>query len=488
MSIFLGSKALTQAYIGDTPVNAIYQGATLIWERVQDVIVMLTGTTAGYGRTEHADRVEYTIDVPTWANTVDMVLLGAGAHGEDGVRGIVSGYRPGGKAGSWTVASSAISGGGTGTVAVARGTSQYPPPTTVTIGGRATTAASGDGVAEFTSGDTPVPKSRDEFGVTHTAGNGGAREQPGESPGGGGGGGWLSGPFGTPRPGHPGGDGYVWLRFSRVAPLVVGVQIGYAAYRPLREWAESIGETYETITEVTVPLVIVGPALTQLFDRCYSLTSVPQMDTSQVTNMHGMFWWCSSLTTVPPMDTSQVTNMYAMFYGCSSLTTVPPMDTSRVENFHNAFRETAITTAPNVSLNSATTLRSAFENCTSLRTATLGSAPNMADMWATFLGCTSLTSVSMSGLGNVTRINDMVKNCGALTSLQLDGLGPSLENGQTLNLTDTRLNKENAERLMRSLGRVVEGQAYVDFPSALRNSGTDWSIAQDKGWYVLIAD
>ena len=33
-----------------------------------------------------------------------------------------------------------------------------------------------------------------------------------------------------------------------------------------------------------------------------------------------MFYACSSLTTVPDMDTSQVTNMRQMFRNCSSLT------------------------------------------------------------------------------------------------------------------------------------------------------------------------
>ena len=38
--------------------------------------------------------------------------------------------------------------------------------------------------------------------------------------------------------------------------------------------------------------------------------------------MAGMFYDCSSLTTVPLLDTSKVTNMYRMFYGCLSLTSV----------------------------------------------------------------------------------------------------------------------------------------------------------------------
>ena len=43
-----------------------------------------------------------------------------------------------------------------------------------------------------------------------------------------------------------------------------------------------------------------------------------------------MFYGCSSLTSVPQMDTSNVVEMVNMFYDCSSLTSVPQMDTSNV--------------------------------------------------------------------------------------------------------------------------------------------------------------
>ena len=61
--------------------------------------------------------------------------------------------------------------------------------------------------------------------------------------------------------------------------------------------------------------------LTEYGENYRTVEEIPfEIDTSQVTNMYGMFSRCSSLTTVPDMDTSQVTNMYEMFYACSSLT------------------------------------------------------------------------------------------------------------------------------------------------------------------------
>ena len=50
-----------------------------------------------------------------------------------------------------------------------------------------------------------------------------------------------------------------------------------------------------------------------------------------------MFYYCSKLTTVPQFDTSNVTDMGYMFYNCSSLTAVPQFDTSNVTSMNNMF-------------------------------------------------------------------------------------------------------------------------------------------------------
>ena len=62
--------------------------------------------------------------------------------------------------------------------------------------------------------------------------------------------------------------------------------------------------------------------MSNMFYSCYSLTAIPQMDTSAVTNMSGMFSSCYSLTAIPQMDTSAVTNMRSIFSGCFSLTSI----------------------------------------------------------------------------------------------------------------------------------------------------------------------
>ena len=60
--------------------------------------------------------------------------------------------------------------------------------------------------------------------------------------------------------------------------------------------------------------------MNSMFSGCYSLTTIPQLDTSRVTRMISMFGYCGSLTTIPLIDTSSVTNMASMLYRCSKLT------------------------------------------------------------------------------------------------------------------------------------------------------------------------
>ena len=77
--------------------------------------------------------------------------------------------------------------------------------------------------------------------------------------------------------------------------------------------------------------------MSNMFSNCYSLTAIPQLDTSAVTDMSNMFSNCRSLTAIPQLDTSAVTSMFSMFSYCRSLTAIPQMDTSAVTNMGYMF-------------------------------------------------------------------------------------------------------------------------------------------------------
>ena len=77
-----------------------------------------------------------------------------------------------------------------------------------------------------------------------------------------------------------------------------------------------------------------------MFELCPSLTSIPALDTSQVTTMFGMFYGCSSLTTIPALDSSQVADIRFMFDYCSSLesVTLPGMGNGFTTGSVDAYR------------------------------------------------------------------------------------------------------------------------------------------------------
>ena len=56
-----------------------------------------------------------------------------------------------------------------------------------------------------------------------------------------------------------------------------------------------------------------------MFYYCSSLTTIPLLDTSNVTNMNSMFGNCKKLTTIPLLNTSKVTSMGSMFQYCPNL-------------------------------------------------------------------------------------------------------------------------------------------------------------------------
>lgn len=74
-----------------------------------------------------------------------------------------------------------------------------------------------------------------------------------------------------------------------------------------------------------------------IFDGCYNLMELPAINTSKVTNMSYMLRHCRKLTTIPQLNTSNVTNMNSMFYDCSLLITIPQLDLSKVISVSQMF-------------------------------------------------------------------------------------------------------------------------------------------------------
>ena len=133
-----------------------------------------------------------------------------------------------------------------------------------------------------------------------------------------------------------------------------------------------------------------------MFNGCRNLQEVPQLDTSNVTNMEAMFSSCNNLRTISQLNTSKVTNMGGMFFACNRLQSIPMFDTSNV-----TFMDTM------------------FDNCSTLQTVPQLNTGNVTSMGGMFNACTNLVSIPRLDMRKARSVTTMFYNCDSLQSLDL---------------------------------------------------------------------
>ena len=148
-----------------------------------------------------------------------------------------------------------------------------------------------------------------------------------------------------------------------------------------------------------------------MFRNCWSLESLDlnNFDTSQVTEMGGMFFWCVTLKSLDLsfFNTSKVTSMFNMFRNCYSLAQLD------VSNFNTS---------------KVTSMNAMFSGCSKLTSLDLSSfntsiITNTIEMICMFERCNSLTSIYISDkweTNKVTEDVDMFKECCSLPNFNLE--------------------------------------------------------------------
>ena len=118
--------------------------------------------------------------------------------------------------------------------------------------------------------------------------------------------------------------------------------------------------------------------MSSMFQDCRQITTVPLLDTSNVTTMEGMFF-SSYITSSPIFDLSNGPQTYAMYKGCSKLVTAPPLDLSH--------------------LIKANSLVEMFYNDTTLQNVPVyNPSSNVTDMSRMFTNCYNLTNESLNNI------------------------------------------------------------------------------------------
>ena len=197
----------------------------------------------------------------------------------------------------------------------------------------------------------------------------------------------------------------------------------------------------------------------------YQITSFDfsKYDTTNVTNMNGMFQGCSGLTSLDlsNFDTAKVTDMSTMFNTCPSLTSLDlsSFNTSKV-----------------------TTMSHMFWNCSGLTSldVTNFDTSKVTTMSHMFSSCESLTSLDLSNFNTskVTSMNNMFSYCYNLTSLDLSNFDTSM-------VTNMYYIFRNCNKLTHIKCKQAfknwcwTNQDTIKLPTAMRNGGGGtWEIVQ----------
>ncbi len=148
-----------------------------------------------------------------------------------------------------------------------------------------------------------------------------------------------------------------------------------------------------------------NPALDDYLSNLQEIKGIENLDTSQVTDMSGMFQSCSSLATLDlsSFDTSQVIEITGMFQSCSSLATLDlsSFDTSQVTDISTMFfgcKSLATLELSSFDTSQVTNMYGVFDGCISLATLDVSSfdTSQVTDMYGMFADCKSLATLDLS--------------------------------------------------------------------------------------------
>ena len=198
-------------------------------------------------------------------------------------------------------------------------------------------------------------------------------------------------------------------------------------------------EWYNYGTYAAVERVVFDPSFAQArptttaywfyeMENLTTITGLNCLNTSEVTNMLGMFWGCKYLTSLDlsSFNTANVTDMRFMFNKCENLTSldVSSFNTANVINMLAMFWDCKNLTSLDVSsfnTSNVTDMAAMFENCGKLTSLDLSSfnTANVTDMRFMFNKCENLTSLDLSSFNtaNVTNMKNMFENCDELKTI-----------------------------------------------------------------------
>lgn len=151
----------------------------------------------------------------------------------------------------------------------------------------------------------------------------------------------------------------------------------------------------------------------------YNLRYFPNVDTSSLTDMRRMFDSCRNLTFIPIINTSKVTDISNCFYGCSSLVEVPAFNLINCRNLFNCFNScTNLENVGFINTNNVTTMESTFDECKKLKTIPKFNTSKVTNFKCTFRN-SGITTIPDIDTSSATEVYGMFWGAYSLQSLPL---------------------------------------------------------------------
>ena len=210
-----------------------------------------------------------------------------------------------------------------------------------------------------------------------------------------------------------------------------------------------------------------------------NIEGLQNLNTSEVTDMHGMFAACSALTTLDlsTFNTSNVTKMFNMFNGCTGLKALDlkNFNTEKVEFMSRMFKDCSALTSldlSNFNTSNVIGMNGMFEGCSTLKELDLKSfnTSNVTNMSGMFAGSSALTSLDLKGFNTekVKYMVDMFYGCSKLASI----------------ISNKAWNCEQSQDMFKGCtaikGAVAYDESKTDVTMANPETGYFTKKAQDK--------
>ena len=203
-----------------------------------------------------------------------------------------------------------------------------------------------------------------------------------------------------------------------------------------------------------------------MFQNCYSLAKIINLNTSNVTKCFSMFYNCYSLLSVPLFDLQLANNTSNMFRNCYSLTGVPLFNLQLVTNASSMFEYCeSLKFVPNFNLINLVNATNMFYNCHSLTNVSEFTLGNMVNCTYMFGNCRSLEIAPFLDTSKVTDTTNMFTYCFLLKSVPLYDLS------KVINATNMFLNCQSVTsfplfdlQLLQNASNMFQGCLSAEFP------------------------